>query len=86
MRRGQHNIHVTGYREKGNVDTPLGLAIKNETDRFSLAIDAIDRIAGLSNSAAAVREELIDKRIRARETAYREGTDSEAVMGWIWPF
>jgi xylulose-5-phosphate/fructose-6-phosphate phosphoketolase len=86
MRRGQHNIHVTGYREKGNVDTPLGLAIKNETDRFSLAIDAIDRIPGLSNSAAAVREELIDKRIRARETAYREGTDSEAVMGWIWPF
>jgi xylulose-5-phosphate/fructose-6-phosphate phosphoketolase len=86
MRKGQHNIHVTGYREKGNVDTPLGLAIKNETDRFSLAIDAIDRIPGLSNSAAAVREKLIDERIRARETAYQEGKDSEAVMGWIWPF
>jgi phosphoketolase len=70
MRKGQHNIHVTGYREKSNVDTLLGWRSRTR----------------LSNSAAAVREELIDKRIRTRETAYREGTDSEAVIDWIWPF
>jgi len=43
-RPGQHNIHVRGYKEKGNINTPLELAIRNQTDRFSLAIDAIDRI------------------------------------------
>jgi len=30
------------YKEKGNINTPLELAIRNQTDRFSLAIDAID--------------------------------------------
>ena len=85
-RKGQHNIYVTGYREKGNVDTPLGLAIKNETDRFSLAIEAIDRIPELGNSAAAVREELLKRRIRAKAMAYQEGTDAKEVTEWTWPF
>ena len=40
----QHNIHVRGYKEQGNINTPLELAIRNQTDRFSLAIDAIDRM------------------------------------------
>ena len=43
-RPGQHNIHVRGYKEQGNINTPLELAIRNQTDRFSLAIDAIDRM------------------------------------------
>src|SRR5262249_17789925 len=43
-RPGQSNIHVRGYKEKGNIDTPLELAIRNQTDRYSLAVDAIDRI------------------------------------------
>src|SRR5208337_3562897 len=42
-RPGQDNIHVRGYKELGNIDTPLELAIRNQTDRYSLAIDAIDR-------------------------------------------
>ena len=47
MRKGQQNTYVTGYKEKGNIDTPLGLAIRVETDRFSLAIEAIDQISRL---------------------------------------
>jgi xylulose-5-phosphate/fructose-6-phosphate phosphoketolase len=86
MRKGQHNIYVTGYKEKGNIDTPLGLAIKNETDRYSLAIEAIDRIPELRNSAAAVREELLNKRIRANTIARQEGMDSKEVSEWKWPF
>jgi xylulose-5-phosphate/fructose-6-phosphate phosphoketolase len=34
---------VRGYKEKGNINTPLELAIQNEIDRFSLAVDVIDR-------------------------------------------
>jgi len=36
QREGQQLMHVRGYKEKGNIDTPLELAIRNETDRFSL--------------------------------------------------
>src|ERR1700679_3555378 len=44
-RRTNHkNLHVRGYKEKGNINTPLDLAILNQTDRFSLAIDVIDRV------------------------------------------
>ena len=43
-RRTNHaNMHVRGYKEKGNINTPLELAINNQIDRFSLAIDVIDR-------------------------------------------
>jgi phosphoketolase len=48
----QHNIHVRGYKEHGNIDTPLELAIRNQADRFSLAIDAIDRWIERSRDAA----------------------------------
>ena len=40
-------MHVRGYKEKGNINTPMELAINNEIDRFSLAIDAIDRVPRL---------------------------------------
>jgi xylulose-5-phosphate/fructose-6-phosphate phosphoketolase len=82
-RKGQHNIYV---REEGNVDTPLGLAIKNQADRFSLAIEAIDQIPGLGNNAAAMREELLKRQIRAKAVAYQQGTDAREVTEWTWPF
>ena len=85
-RKGQHNLHVTGYREKGNIDTPLELAIRNGTDRFSLAIDAIDRIPGLGNTGAGARETLANKRITARNYAFENGIDPEIVTNWRWPY
>ena len=42
-RRANHEtMHVRGYKEKGSINTPLGLTILNQVDRFSLAIDVID--------------------------------------------
>jgi xylulose-5-phosphate/fructose-6-phosphate phosphoketolase len=60
-RPGQHNIRVRGYKEQGNINTPLELAIRNQTDRFSLAIDAIDRAPRLGGRGAHVREALLDQ-------------------------
>ena len=54
-RTNHHNFHVRGYKEKGNINTPMELAINNEIDRFSLAIDAIDRRPGCSASARTPR-------------------------------
>jgi xylulose-5-phosphate/fructose-6-phosphate phosphoketolase len=85
-RKGQHNLAVRGYKEKGNIDTPLELAIRNGTDRFSLAIDAIDRISGLGNKGSATREALLNDQIKARNYAFHEGMDPEDLTKWVWPY
>ncbi|CRG88463.1 hypothetical protein PISL3812_05493 [Talaromyces islandicus] len=85
-RPGQHNLHVRGYREKGNIDTPFELAIRNQTDRYSLAIEAIDRLPSLGNTASAVREKFINLRLSAKSAAYENGLDPEHIRNWRWPF
>ena len=85
-RKGQHNLAVRGYKEKGNIDTPLELAIRNGTDRFTLAMDAIDRIPGLGNKGAGVREKLLDNQITAKNYAFHEGMDPEDLTKWVWPY
>jgi len=85
-RPSQHNFHVRGYKEHGNINTPLELAIRNETDRFTLAMDAIDRIPRLRVTAAGVRDELANQRIACEQYAYRHGIDRPDVTAWKWPF
>ena len=85
-RPGQHNIHVRGYKEKGNINTPLELAIQNQTDRFSLAIDAIDRMPRFQVKGAGVREELLNHQIDAKSHAHEFGIDPQDITNWQWPF
>jgi xylulose-5-phosphate/fructose-6-phosphate phosphoketolase len=86
-RRTNHrNLHVRGYKEKGNINTPLELAIQNEIDRFSLAIDAIDRVPRLQVAGAHVKERLREMQIECRQYAYEHGIDKPEVDGWTWPF
>jgi xylulose-5-phosphate/fructose-6-phosphate phosphoketolase len=85
-RRTNHrNLHVRGYKEKGNINTPMELAINNQTDRFSLAIDAIDRIPKLQRIGANAKEEFRDLQIACRRHAYEYGIDSSEISGWKWP-
>ena len=86
-RRTNHrNLHVRGYKEKGNINTPMELAINNQTDRFSLAIDAIDRIPKLQRIGAHAKEEFRDLQIGCRRHAYEHGIDSPEISGWKWPY
>ena len=86
-RRANHrNLHVRGYKEKGNINTPMELAINNQTDRFSLAIDAIDRIPKLQRNGAHAKEEFRDMQIACRRHAYEHGIDSPEISGWKWPY
>ena len=84
-RPGQHNIHVRGYKEKGNINTPLELAIQNQTDRFSLAIDAIDRMPRFRTTGAGVREALLNRQIAAKSHAHEFGVDPQDITNWQWP-
>ncbi len=86
-RRTNHrNLHVRGYKEKGNINTPMELAINNQTDRFSLAIDAIDRVPQLQRIGAHAKEEFRDSQIACRRHAYEHGIDSPEISGWKWPY
>jgi xylulose-5-phosphate/fructose-6-phosphate phosphoketolase len=85
-RRTNHrNLHVRGYKEKGNINTPMELAINNETDRFSLAIDAIDRIPRLQKIGAHAKEKFRNRQIACRRHAYEHGIDAAEITGWRWP-
>ncbi len=85
-RPAQHHIHVRGYKEKGNINTPLELAIRNQTDRFSLAIDAIDRIPRFCDTGSGVREALLILQIACKNHAYEYGIDPQEITSWQWPF
>lgn len=85
-RTNHHNLHVRGYKEKGSINTPLELAIENEIDRFSLAIDVIDRVPRLKVAGAHVKEKLRNMRIDCREYAHRHGVDMPEMRNWRWPY
>jgi xylulose-5-phosphate/fructose-6-phosphate phosphoketolase len=85
-RPGQHNIHVRGYKEQGNINTPLELAIRNQADRFSLAIDAIDRIPRFRVTGSSVRDALRNQQIACENYACEYGLDRPEVTDWKWPF
>ncbi len=86
-RRHNHlNLHVRGYKEKGNINTPLELAINNQIDRFSLAMDVIDRVPGLKVAGAHAKEYLKDQQIECRQYAYKHGIDKPEIVNWKWPY
>jgi xylulose-5-phosphate/fructose-6-phosphate phosphoketolase len=85
-RRHNHtNFHVRGYKEKGNINTPMELAIINEIDRFSLAMDVIDRVPRLQRTAAHVKDWLKSQIISQVNYAHQEGIDREDIRNWVWP-
>ena len=86
-RRTNHkNLHVRGYKERGNINTPLDLAMENQTDRFSLAIDVINRVPSLKVAGAHVKENLRDMQIECRRYAYEHGVDKPEENDWVWPY
>src|SRR5438093_12448601 len=86
-RRTNHdNLHVRGYKEKGNINTPLDLAIKNQIDRFSLAIDVIDRVPALHVAGAHAKDALRNMQIDCQRYAYEYGVDKPEIEQWKWPY
>ena len=84
-RKNHDNIHVRGYKEKGNINTPLELAILNQVDRFDLAIDVIDRVPRLQATAAHTKEWLKSQIIASISYAHENGMDRPEITGWKWP-
>jgi len=84
-RTNHDNIHVHGYREMGNINTPLELAIINQIDRFHLCIDVIDRVPQLQKTGAHVKEWLKEQIVESLNYAHTIGIDRPEISNWTWP-
>jgi xylulose-5-phosphate/fructose-6-phosphate phosphoketolase len=84
-RTNHHNFHVHGYREQGNINTPLELAIENGIDRFTLAMEAIKYVPRLQRTGGSALSKFLNEQIACRNYAYKHGTDRPDVANWKWP-
>jgi xylulose-5-phosphate/fructose-6-phosphate phosphoketolase len=84
-RRANHsNIHVRGYKEEGTTTTPFDMVMLNDLDRFHLVIDVIDRVPGLDEPAAHLRQQMVDARLSHRAYTREVGDDAPDVRDWTW--
>ena len=84
-RRNHANIHVRGYKEEGTTTTPFDMTVMNEMDRFHLVIDVVDRVAGLGQKAAYLRQDMSDRLVEQWEYTKRHGDDPPDIRDWTWP-
>jgi xylulose-5-phosphate/fructose-6-phosphate phosphoketolase len=84
-RRNHPNLHVRGYREEGTTTTPFDILMLNDLDRFHLVMDVIDRVPKLGSRSAALRQAMVDERLRHRAYTREVGDDPPEVRDWTWP-
>jgi xylulose-5-phosphate/fructose-6-phosphate phosphoketolase len=85
-RAGHAQMHVRGYKEEGGLTTPFDLAMRNDLDRYRLAMDVIDRVPSLRGKVATVRQQLADERLAKRVHAREHGDDHPDILDWTWPW
>jgi xylulose-5-phosphate/fructose-6-phosphate phosphoketolase len=86
-RRTNHkNLHVRGYKEHGNINTPLELAMRNQIDRFNLSMDVINRVPKLRVAGAHVKDWLKNQIIENTNHAHEYGIDKPEFTNWKWPY
>jgi len=86
-RRTNHdNLHVRGYIDEGTTTTPFDMVMMNNLDRYHLVMDVIDRVPGLGTRAAAIRQEMVDARAKARAYTRAAGDDLPQIKEWAWPY
>jgi xylulose-5-phosphate/fructose-6-phosphate phosphoketolase len=80
------NFHVRGYKEEGTTTTPFDMVMLNDLDRFHLVVDVIDRVPGLAEHAAHLRQRMLDARVEARLWTREHGEDQPEISAWTWPY
>jgi xylulose-5-phosphate/fructose-6-phosphate phosphoketolase len=83
-RTNHHNLHVRGYKEEGTTSTPFDMVVMNDMDRYHLVIDVIDRVPGLAQRAAVLRQRMIDKLAEHHAYVREIGEDLPEVRDWVW--
>jgi xylulose-5-phosphate/fructose-6-phosphate phosphoketolase len=85
-RRTNHkNLHVRGYKEEGTTTTPFDMVVRNDLDRYHLAMDVIGRVPGLAARGANTHQALQDRLIEHQLYIARYGEDIPDIQKWVWP-
>jgi xylulose-5-phosphate/fructose-6-phosphate phosphoketolase len=84
-RANHENLHVHGYKERGNINTPLELAIRNQIDRYDLVIDVIDRVPSMQARGAHLKDRMKNAIIDNLAYADTNGIDRPEIRNWKWP-
>ncbi|WP_281166155.1 phosphoketolase family protein [Liquorilactobacillus sicerae] len=81
--RHNHNLHLHGYRENGDITTPFDMRVLNQMDRFDLVKSAIISLphAQRYGHLLAKMDNLLAKH---RQYIRDEGTDLPEVTNWQW--
>ncbi|AZP90101.1 phosphoketolase family protein [Pediococcus acidilactici] len=82
--RHNHNLHVHGYREEGDITTPFDMRVLNELDRFHLAQDVINSISEFNEKGADFAQEMDNILARHHEYIRDHGDDLPEVKDWVW--
>jgi len=83
-RRNHPNIHVRGYKEEGTTTTPFDMVVRNNMDRFQLAIDSLARLPEWATRSAAVVEAFRAELVRHAAYVVEHGEDLPEVQSWRW--
>ena len=57
----------------------------NETSRFHLVIDAIDRVPALAAKAAHLRNDMQNAIVDNMRYTHEHGADRPELANWVWP-
>ena len=80
--RHNHNVHIHGYRENGDITTPFDMRVLSEMDRFHVAKDAAVAAYGDKASEFAAK---MDETVEFHHSYIREyGEDIPEVVSWQW--
>ncbi len=79
---------VHGYSEEGTTTTPFNMMVLNKTDRFHLAIEALQKAARI-NPAVAKKTPRLIRQLEARLTVHARyilkfGKDMPEIENWKW--
>ena len=84
-RRANHsNFHVHGYKEEGTITTPFDMTVRNELDRFHIALDVINRLPRTGNKGANLKQQLESKLTEHRPYIDLYGQDMPEIRNWKW--
>ncbi|AIQ16818.1 phosphoketolase [Paenibacillus sp. FSL H7-0357] len=81
--RHNHNLHVHGYRENGDITTPFDMRVLNQMDRFDLTKEAVLSLPAADKHTAIADE--MDAMVKKHyEYIREEGIDLPEVENWVW--
>jgi xylulose-5-phosphate/fructose-6-phosphate phosphoketolase len=85
-RTNHAGMHVRGFDEEGTTTTPFDMVVLNELDRYHLAIEAIERVPGLTTKAAHVKQQFRDALLKHSRYVREHGEDMPEIRNWVWPY